>query len=352
VSPQPPLEEYLGELAAGLPAAGRLRSRVLAEAEDHLREGIAARVAAGVPAAAAEAAALSAFGRAEVVARSITVGAATGAVRRAFMVGAVLLVVVIAGSDLVTSSFYSNAAGWLADGPGTVITWVIAQVALVAGAVSATRVAAYTLGRAGTAQLYIARGMLVVVLCAAVTIPMDGIGILTVPGGLRPGPMLLIIAAMGAGVTAAAYAAQSAMRAEACLRTLGASQPPDTSLAEDICGAAGRLYLAAQRHVPAAAPLLTVVARPVTRTCNRIIGRAPLLPDWLDNRRHPWRFAAVALAPLAALTIAYGIVQGVLIAAGAATWGSTAFLPLLLAAVECTLALAGYALLGPYLGLR
>jgi hypothetical protein len=58
------------------------------------------------------------------------------------------------------------------------------------------------------------------------------------------------------------------------------------------------------------------------------------------------------MAPLAALTIAYGIVQGVLIAGGAATWDSAALFPLLLAAIEGTLALTGYALLGRYLGLR
>jgi len=50
----------------------------------------------------------------------------------------------------------------------------------------------------------------------------------------------------------------------------------------------------------------------------------------------------LALAPLAALTVTYGIVQGLL--TGGSAWNIAAFAdPLLLAVFECALALAGYA---------
>src|SRR5215831_6419675 len=138
------VDQYLTELAAGLAPTGRMRSRALAEAEDHLREHIAAQQAA-----------LRAFGPADVVARSITETVAQGAVRRLFVLGAALFAVVIVASDLMTSDFAHLSATWLSHGFGTVFTWVIAQVALVAGAVTVTRAVAHTLSRAGTAQLYI-----------------------------------------------------------------------------------------------------------------------------------------------------------------------------------------------------
>jgi hypothetical protein len=76
----------------------------------------------------------------------------------------------------------------------------------------------------------------------------------------------------------------------------------------------------------------------------------PWLADWLDIRRHPWRFAFLALAPLIALTVTYAIVQAALTGAG---WNITTFAyPMLLALAECTLALAGYATLGSYPALR
>jgi hypothetical protein len=62
---------------------------------------------------------------------------------------------------------------------------------------------------------------------------------------------------------------------------------------------------------------------------------------------------SLVLVPLAGLTVLYAIVQGLLVTTGTVSWNAgPAAYPLLLAAVECVLALAGYAALGPYLGLR
>jgi len=116
-----------------------------------------------------------------------------------------------------------------------------------------TRVVAHTLNRAETAQLYIVRGMLVLVICAALVLPVDVVGVLTGPGGLRPTHILLLTAAAGAGLTAVAAAVRPALRAGACLRFLGVRREPGTTIIEDLHGAATRLCAAGQRHVPAAA---------------------------------------------------------------------------------------------------
>jgi hypothetical protein len=350
VSAPATVDQYLTELAAGLAATGRVRSRALAEAEDHLREDIAARQAGGLPPAAARQAAFQAFGPADVVARGITEAVAQGAVRRLFVLGAALFAVVTVASDLVTSDFAHLTASWLSDGVGTVFVWVVAQVALVAGAVSVTRAVAHTLSTAGAAQLYIMRGMVVVVLCSVLALPVDAIGIFTGPGAARLAPALLVAAATAAGLTAAAAALCQARRAGACLGFLGAGQVPPATITGDIAGAAARLSAAAQRRVPAAAPLLRTAARCAAGCRTTALRRAPWLADWLDTRRHPWRFAFLALAPLTALTVTYAIVQAALTGAG---WTITTFgYPMLLALAECTLALAGYATLGPYLALR
>jgi len=344
------VDQYLSDLAAGLAPTGRMRSRALAEAEDHLREHIAAQQAAGLPPAAAQQAAVRAFGPADVVARSITEAVAQGAVRRLFVLGAALFAVVTVASDLVTSDFAHLTATWLSDGFGTVFTWVIAQVALVAGAVTVIRAVAHTLSQAGTAQLYIARGMVVVAICSALALPVDAIGVFTGPGAARPAPTLLVIAATGAVLTAAAAALCQARRAGACLRSLGAAEMPPATIGTDVADAVARLRAAAQRRVPASAPLLRTAARCASGCRTRALRHAPWLGGWLDARSHPWRFALLALAPLAALTVIYAFVQAALTSAG---WNVTTFAyPGLLAIIECALALAGYATLGPYLAMR
>ena len=65
-----PADEYLSQLRASLRARPAETSRILAEAEDHLRESAAAGLRAGMTEAEAQEAAISAFGPVRVVARA------------------------------------------------------------------------------------------------------------------------------------------------------------------------------------------------------------------------------------------------------------------------------------------
>jgi hypothetical protein len=68
VSAGEPIERYLGELRARL--RGRDAGLILAEAEDHLREDVAAGLAAGITAEEAHYAAISSFGSVRAVVRA------------------------------------------------------------------------------------------------------------------------------------------------------------------------------------------------------------------------------------------------------------------------------------------
>lgn len=65
-----PVEEYLRQLRASLRTRPGEASRILAEAEDHLRESVAAGRAAGLTEAEAAEAAISSFGTVRAVARA------------------------------------------------------------------------------------------------------------------------------------------------------------------------------------------------------------------------------------------------------------------------------------------
>ena len=64
------VEDYLRELRAGLRTPPEKTSRILAEAEDHLRESVAAGLAAGLTPAEAAEAAISSFGSVRAVVRA------------------------------------------------------------------------------------------------------------------------------------------------------------------------------------------------------------------------------------------------------------------------------------------
>lgn len=65
-----PVEEYLHQLRASLRTRPEETSRILAEAEDHLRESVAAGLAAGLTETEAAEAAISSFGTVRAVARA------------------------------------------------------------------------------------------------------------------------------------------------------------------------------------------------------------------------------------------------------------------------------------------
>jgi hypothetical protein len=65
-----PIEHYLDQLYAGLRGSPRQGRRILAEAEDHLREGVAAGLAAGLTEREAQEQAISSFGSVRAVIRA------------------------------------------------------------------------------------------------------------------------------------------------------------------------------------------------------------------------------------------------------------------------------------------
>ena len=105
-----PVEEYLDQLRAGL--RGRDRELVLAEAEDHLRDSVAAGLAAGLTERGAQEAAISAFGSVPAVVRAHR--ARDGRV-------AVL-------ADLVLAAWKLGAAGLIAVGGSGVVAAVMNRV--------------------------------------------------------------------------------------------------------------------------------------------------------------------------------------------------------------------------------
>jgi hypothetical protein len=68
--PNDPLEEYLEQLRAGLRVPPREAELILAEAEDHLRETVAAGLSAGLTEREAQEAAISSFGPVRAVVRA------------------------------------------------------------------------------------------------------------------------------------------------------------------------------------------------------------------------------------------------------------------------------------------
>ena len=65
-----PVEEYLDQLYASLRTTPREARRIIAEAEDHLRESVEAGLAAGLTERAAQEAAISSFGSVRAVVRA------------------------------------------------------------------------------------------------------------------------------------------------------------------------------------------------------------------------------------------------------------------------------------------
>lgn len=110
-TPGDPIEEYLDLLYTRLHASPRQARRVLAEAEDHLREAVADGLAAGMSEREAQEAAISSFGSVRAVVR------AHDARLRRFPPLAVL-------SDLVMSAWMLAGVGLLAIG----ISGLVAEV--------------------------------------------------------------------------------------------------------------------------------------------------------------------------------------------------------------------------------
>lgn len=97
-----PVEEYLRQLRASLRTPPEETSRILAEAEDHLRESVAAGLAAGLTEAEATEAAISSFGsvravvRAHQTRRGRTLAALSGLAMTTWLLSGIVLMSVFA----------------------------------------------------------------------------------------------------------------------------------------------------------------------------------------------------------------------------------------------------------------
>jgi hypothetical protein len=100
-----PVEDYLDQLYASLRTTPRQARRIIAEAEDHLREATAAGIEAGLTEAEAEEAAISSFGSVRAVVRAHTRRVPPLAVLGELIMSAwrlaAIAVLAVAGSGLV-----------------------------------------------------------------------------------------------------------------------------------------------------------------------------------------------------------------------------------------------------------
>jgi HAAS len=305
------ITEYLLELLDELRLPSRRRRRVVAEVEDHLTTSAAELLAGGLDADAAEREAVRRFGPAGELARAfVDQQAALGGKRAAgaaCALGGLVAALTLgpAGHALAAQPF-----------PGGLVNFFLAQVALVAGALTLLRVwrAAPDGGPAGARLLLVLRGASVVLACTVATVAYDaalaarGLEAWLALGGLAAGALLVApVLLRGWRLATASTAARA---------TPGSG---DDALS-DLEAVALRL---------GAAPALSRTAASL--------------------RAHPWRLAvSVAALAGAAMAVAHGAGEGVSIhhLRGAILAGT------LIATSEAALALTGFALLGRFLAIR
>ncbi len=341
------ISDYLLELRQALRLPTRRRGRILVEVEDHLICAAAELHADGVAADEAERQALARFGSAQQLAGALIDQEATiEGTRTARSSGllAVLLALVLVGplGRLVPWGRY--------DFPWSIAGFVLAQVALVAGALSVARAlcAAPIGGPSGHRLRFLLRGGAVVVGCG--TLIVTGAALLgafadtgwtPLDWGALALVMLLVIAT---GVELV----RSARVAAAATPTSSDSATPADALADLQAFVLLAVAKLGQR-IPALRRPLTASVNAADAWARSIRDYAPRISAWLDLRGHPKRFA---------LSVSLG--AGVVLAAGHAVLEPglprhvlNALLgAVVIIAVEATASIAGFALLGRFLGIR
>jgi len=321
--------DYLADLLDELRLPQRRAQRILAEVEDHLACAAAELHAEGLAAAEAEREAVKRFGPAAELARSFAEQEAALSSRRtarATVALALLFAFLVLGSPAPT----------LAGFPVGLLAFVLAQVAVVAGALTLVRA---WRGPGGARLVLILRGSLVVICCAACTVACAAIA-----GAVRGGPSLggwiaLATIALGTAGTAVALA-KSWGRA----RIAGAAKRIDT--ADDALADIEAVTMTALEQLGRRVPGLKRACAHGAQFVRVVSARL----RWLDLRRHPWRFAvAVALSAGLAGAVGHGLTEG-----GIPTHHLLRALlgGAIITAIEAAAALLGFALLGNYLGIR
>ena len=328
------IDDYLAELGRALHVPSRLRRRALLEARDHLLSAAAAHRAAGLDEDAARAAAVDAYGSAELIARRYAERVATDAERRASRAAAVAVLaygaLLAAGTQIAA---VSPSAGGLAD----TIGWLAAQIAITCAGLSTIR----SLRQRGDTAIpasrlrYINRGWGIALAAVLVSVSAD-----LVAGPRHGDGATALLAAAGAIAVAAALALATVLAAARSTRAL--ARYDDAGAGDDVLDDLRLLALTAGER------LLPADGAERARGAAAWLARTPAARA-VALRSHPWRFCVlVALGAGAALAGAH------LVGEGPPTDGPLVLLAVsaIFVAVEAVAVIGCFALLGSFLGLR
>jgi hypothetical protein len=236
------IESYLTELGRELRLPPRLKRRVLAEIEDHLREA----AATSDPRAA-----IDAFGAPREVAKGFGRDLAAHRARRSAIAAAIALGAFALVFTLATQ-VTTFADGPFMANPYLPLGWIAVQLGFVAGSLTALRA---WLGTRSTARLaYVNRGAAITIAAAGVSTGLALLGYAlgsgdtstTAGAGLLAATVAAFLAALASGAVAATAIAQA--------NRAGIDVPADADIWDDLAEASERLGVA-----NAAKPLLAAV---------------------------------------------------------------------------------------------
>jgi hypothetical protein len=349
------IDAYLAELARDLVLPRRLRRRVLAEVEGHLRDAAEALQPSCGSVAAAEREAVARFGPPQALARQFVGQVATRSAHRATdAVALALAALCVVGMPFVPL----NAPGAALLSLGVVVG-VAVQVAAVAGGLSLLR----SLRRRPIAAIsqselrLLLRGnatALAAMLAGAATL---SAAVLRDVQHVRASPVVsLFLAALAAVWPLTVLAAVAVGRAlgihRRAARLLAAPGGTAAGAAggdvlDDLVGLGAITESWLERTLPWLLPAVRRGCGLAAALWRLAARRLPWAPVWLNLRRHPWRFcvsvAAAAVAASAALSVAGAISEGARPSPQDALAG---------AALEGVAVVLGFALLGRFLGIR
>jgi hypothetical protein len=334
------IDDYLAELGRALSVPSRLRRRALLEARDHLESAAAERRAAGLAEGAAQAAAVHAYGPAELIARRYAERVAIDAERRASRAGAVAVLAYGALFAAATQVAAVRAASPFAGGPADAIGWFAAQIALTCAGLSTIR----SLRQRGDTAIpagrlrYINRGWAVALAAILLSVSADLVsGLQHHDGATATWALLAAAGTIAVSATLALGAVLVAAR-----RTRALARYGDGRASDDVLDDLRLLALSAgERLLPAQA--LERARGAAAQLAHTPVARAVAL------RAHPWRCCVlVALCAGGALAAAH------LVAEGPPTDGALVLLAVsaIFVALEAAAVIGCFALLGSFLGLR
>jgi hypothetical protein len=350
------IDRYLEQLGRELRVPSRRRRRILIEAREHLHDVRVELTGAGLPAAEAEQAAVRRFGPAREVGRCFVEELAAVSARRAAAVATAAVAAGVAGflgaglataaAGMATSSVAALAQ--VADprvGAALIVAFQVATVAGVLGLVRWLRWSVRPAIPAADLRLLV-RSSGVAAGAVAAGVACEVAVLLQLPVGAATGRVGVALAgAVAAGGLLAAVAAVAVAQAAAWAARLERSsaadrRPAPADVLDDVNALVELARARSAWRWPTAARLLDRTVAAGCGAWRRLEAGWPALTSWVDLRQHPWRVcAAVALAD------ALGSLQQRAMARSAAS-------ALEWMGLEVVAVVAGFGLLGGYLGIR